>query len=119
MIENKKIMADNIRRHMEMKNVTATDICKTLHIKQNTFSDWINAKTYPRIDKIEMLSNYFGVPKSALVEEQPIVIMGSSDNVNRLLAYAEKLGKLSPEARDRILHYIDYETQKECNDHES
>ena len=35
-----------------------------------TFSDWINAKTYPRIDKIELLANYFGVLKSDLVEDK-------------------------------------------------
>ena len=103
---------------MELNDVSATDICRTLHIKQNTFSDWINAKTYPRIDKIEMLANYFHISKADLVEEQPTVIMGSDAMTNRVLKYAELLHALSPEARDRILHYIDYETQKEHNDHE-
>mgnify|MGYP000250745067 len=34
-----------------------------------TFSDWVNAKTYPRIDKIELMANYFGVTKADLVED--------------------------------------------------
>lgn len=66
---NKEIMAQNIRRCMQDAHVTQTDVCNTLHIPMPTFSDWINAKTYPRIDKIEMLANYFGVSKSALVED--------------------------------------------------
>lgn len=70
MNENKEIMAKNIKRYMSILNVNATEICKDLGIKQNTFSDWVNAKTYPRIDKIEMMANYFGVSKSDLVEEQ-------------------------------------------------
>ena len=70
MTENKKVMAKNIVRYMEEKGVNATEICKALDIKQNTFSDWINAKTYPRIDKIELLANYFGVTKADLVEER-------------------------------------------------
>ena len=70
MTENKKVMAKNIVRYMEEKGVNATEICKVLDIKQNTFSDWINAKTYPRIDKIELLVNYFGVTKADLVEER-------------------------------------------------
>lgn len=65
---NKEIMAKNIRRYMEQKNVSRTDICKALDIKYTTFCDWINAKTYPRIDKIEMMANYFGIEKSDLVE---------------------------------------------------
>ena len=66
---NKKIMAKNIKRYMEKEGVNQTEICKTLGIKNTTFSDWVNAKTYPRIDKIELIANYFGVNKSDLVEE--------------------------------------------------
>lgn len=67
---NKKIMSENIKKYMEQAGVTATDICSTLKIPMPTFSDWINAKTYPRIDKIEMLANYFGILKSDLVEDK-------------------------------------------------
>ena len=69
MIENREVMARNIQRLMDNKQVKAADVCKTLDIKQNTFSDWMNAKTYPRIDKIELMARYFGVKKSELVEE--------------------------------------------------
>ena len=67
-LENKKIMADNIKRLMKNKGVDASTVCSDLNISMSTFSDWCNAKTYPRIDKIELLSNYFNVPKSELVE---------------------------------------------------
>ena len=66
---NKKIMAKNIRKYMDATGVKPKDVCDVLHIPLATFSDWINAKTYPRIDKIEMLSNYFGISKADLVEE--------------------------------------------------
>ncbi len=67
---NKEIMAKNIRYYMKVFNVTQTEICNTLGIKMPTFSDWVNAKTYPRIDKIELMANYFGIPKSDLVEDR-------------------------------------------------
>lgn len=67
---NKQVMAKNIRRYMEQNHVTQTDVCGTLGIPMPTLSDWINAKTYPRIDKIEMLANYFGITKANLVEEK-------------------------------------------------
>lgn len=54
---------------MDKNHVNATDVCKALNFSNSTFSDWINAKSYPRIDKIEMLANYFGVSKADLVEE--------------------------------------------------
>ena len=68
-LENKKIIADNIKRLMKSKSVNASIVCSDLNISMSTFSDWCNAKTYPRIDKIELLSNYFNVQKSELVEE--------------------------------------------------
>jgi ribosome-binding protein aMBF1 (putative translation factor) len=81
MIENREVMARNIKRNMEKMGVNATEICRTLGIKQNTFSDWLHAKTYPRIDKIEMMARYFGVSKADLVEDQSSIkeIVLSSD----------------------------------------
>ena len=67
---NKEIMALNIKRFMAMKGVDRNTVCAALGIKYTTLTDWINAKTYPRIDKIEKLANYFGVDKSDLVEPE-------------------------------------------------
>lgn len=66
---NKEIMANNIKYYLNLYNKTPTDVCKLLGFPAATFSDWINAKSYPRIDKIELMANYFGISKSDLVEE--------------------------------------------------
>jgi transcriptional regulator with XRE-family HTH domain len=67
-MDNKQIMAENIKRLMAKKDVSAMDVCRALDIKQPTFSDWTTGKYYPRIDKIEKMAQYFGVDKSELVE---------------------------------------------------
>lgn len=67
---NKEVMAKNIKRFMEEKNVNQTEMCQDLGFKFMTLSDWLHAKTYPRIDKIEMMAKYFGVTKADLVEEK-------------------------------------------------
>lgn len=66
---NKDTMAKNIKYYMNLHNKTRQDVCDALGISYSTFSDWVNANKYPRIDKIEMLAKYFGVSKSDLVEE--------------------------------------------------
>ena len=66
---NKAIMAANIKKFLELTGKTQKDVCKELGFKESTFSDWLNAKVYPRIDKIEILANYFGVKKADLVED--------------------------------------------------
>ena len=66
---NKEIMAKNIKYYMGINNIRPKDICDVLKFPMATFSDWIHAKSYPRIDKIEMMANYFGISKSDLVED--------------------------------------------------
>ena len=87
MIENRKIMAQNITNQMILKNVTATDVCKALNIKQNTFSDWVNGKTYPRIDSIEAMANYFNIPKFMLVEDVKVLKIHTEAEEHILDAY--------------------------------
>ncbi len=66
---NKETMAKNIRYYMGLYNKSRQDMCEALDVKYSTFTDWVNAKKYPRIDKIEMMANYFNVTKADLVEE--------------------------------------------------
>ncbi|MCC4038595.1 XRE family transcriptional regulator [Staphylococcus pseudintermedius] len=70
MLGNKEVMSKNIRRLMKENNVDRKQLSIDLKVKYTTLSDWINAKTYPRIDKIELLANYFNVNKSDLVEDK-------------------------------------------------
>ena len=67
---NKEVMARNIKYYLKANDVTQTEMCNTLGFKMSTVSDWMHARTYPRIDKIEMMANYFGIEKSDLVEKK-------------------------------------------------
>lgn len=72
MIDNKKnrdILAANIRKYMRLNNLNQKEVCKTLSISPSTFSYWLNSKAYPRIDKIELLAQFFGVYKADLIED--------------------------------------------------
>lgn len=87
---NKEIMAENIKYYMARKGVNAAEVCSALGFKTNTFSDWVTAKSYPRIDKIEMMANYFGISKAMLVEdvkEAPIDYMISEEDKTFLIEF--------------------------------
>lgn len=68
---SKEILAKNLRHYMDLNQKTRNDMCKALGVKYTTFADWVNARTYPRIDRIEQMAAYFGIRKSDLVEEHP------------------------------------------------
>lgn len=69
---NKVVFADNLNRFLRVSNVDRNKLCADLDIKYSTLADWLNAKKYPRIDKIELLANYFNVQKSDLIEDKTI-----------------------------------------------
>ena len=69
MVDNKEVMAKNIKYYMNREHLNSQDMCRIFGFKQATFSDWINAKAYPRIDKIERMANYFNISKAYLVED--------------------------------------------------
>lgn len=92
--ENKRIMAENIKRHMESKGVTNQQLCDALGFKYTTFMDWIKGVTYPRIGKVEAMANYFGCEKSDLIEdkkEKSITDDGLSDNKRLLIEFAKSV----------------------------
>lgn len=68
---NKEVFAANLKSRLYSRGITATKLADDLNIPLTTISNWLRAKAYPRIDKIEMLARYFNCQKSDLVEVQP------------------------------------------------
>ena len=55
---------------MSLRNKTRQEMCDALGVKYTTFTDWVTGNSYPRIDKIELMANYFGIEKSDLIEDK-------------------------------------------------
>ena len=64
-------------------------------LNYSTVRDWTNGRAYPRIDKIEMLANYFGIQKSDLIEDNKDKSILSSSLRNDMLLenYISNLSK--------------------------
>lgn len=69
-IGNKQIFAENLVYYIEKTGKTQKELAEFVGVASSTFNDWCKAKKYPRIDKIEILANYFGIQKSDLIEEK-------------------------------------------------
>lgn len=67
---NKPVMAANIKYYMGIKGINAKDLSKALNVPYTTVLSWTKAEYYPRIDKIEKMSDYFGILKSDLIEDK-------------------------------------------------
>lgn len=115
-MDNKNIFASNLKKYMEMHKKTRREVSDALGVSYYTFSDWVNGKKYPRMDKVEKLAAYFGILKSDLIEEKTeehremqkkndtlsdIVIRMQTDDV--FLSAVESLYKLDSEKLSSLL----------------
>ena len=69
-IGNKETMSKNLQFYMKRSGMTQKELAEIVGVASSTFNDWVKGKKYPRIDKIEMLANYFRIQKSDLIEEK-------------------------------------------------
>lgn len=73
---NKEIFAKNLNYYMNINHKDRNDVARDLDLPYTTITSWCKAEFYPRIDKIQLLANYFGIQKSDLVEHK------ESSNIN-------------------------------------
>lgn len=67
---SKEVLAKNLMYYMDNKGITQKELAEVVGVSAPTVNDWVKAKKYPRIDKIEIMSEYFGILKSDLIEEK-------------------------------------------------
>lgn len=69
-IGNREVFSRNLAYYIERSGKTQKEIAEIVGVSTSTFNDWVKAKKYPRIDKIETLADYFRILKSDLIEER-------------------------------------------------
>ena len=67
---NKAILSKNLRYYIEKSGKDRRELSEIWGFPYSTVTDWVNGKKYPRIDRIEIMADYFGILKSDLIEEK-------------------------------------------------
>ncbi|MBS8100670.1 LexA family transcriptional regulator [Streptococcus suis] len=99
-IENKDIFSKNLKYYMDKKGVDRNQLCSDLDLKYTTVRDWIKGITYPRIGKIELLANYFGINKSDLIEEKSTITTSATPPNSSLATISDKVVYLDQELKE-------------------
>lgn len=67
--EMKLAFARNLKELMENSSSTQEDIAKICGVSQQTVSDWLTGKKYPRMDKVQAILDHYDIPMIALVND--------------------------------------------------
>ncbi|MDT2882017.1 helix-turn-helix transcriptional regulator [Lactococcus lactis] len=88
---NLMVMAENIQYYLDQNKINSVKMAEDLNINYTTVRNWIQGRSYPRIDKIEMMANYFGVEKSDLIERHTKKenLTKFSDDLENAIEHAE------------------------------
>ena len=78
-MDNKDIFAKNLLFYLKETEKTQKDVALAIGVTPASLNEWIKAKKYPRIDKIELLARYFGIVKSDLIEDNTTIPAIASD----------------------------------------
>lgn len=92
--EQKIIFSNNLRRIMSERDLKQVEVAEAIGVSPQTFNTWISGKAIPRMGKVQLLADYFGITKSFLMDEQ-----GEVDEHNDLMAALERAFNDRPEMR--------------------
>lgn len=109
---SKEVFARNLRKYMDRSGKSQKDMADIVGVSTATFSDYINAKKYPRIDKIDILADYFGILKSDLIEDkgeeikEPAMYDGLSENQKKLMQFVQTVPEDKAEMILKVIRSI-------------
>lgn len=106
---NKAVLSKNLKYYIEKSGKDRKELAKIWGFPYSTVTEWINGKKYPRIDRIEIMADYFGILKSDLIEEKkekPIQDDGLSDNMKALIDFAKSVPDDKAEMILRVMKSI-------------
>lgn len=125
-IGNKEVMARNILHYLEKSGRSQKEVAEYIDAAPSTFNAWVKAKKYPRIDKIELMADFFGIKKSDLIEDHTAndmwefygidpcectaYLSANNDRMKHLSKWIREIGsiELTDEETDKIIDYAKY-----------
>lgn len=71
---NADILAKNLKHYMYASGKNQKEMAEIAGVTPTTFCRYLKGIYYPRIDTIQKIADYFGIPKSYLTEEKNEVL---------------------------------------------
>lgn len=106
---NKEIMSKNLKYYIEKSGKDRRELSEIWGFPYSTVSDWVNGRKYPRIDRIEIMADYFGIQKSDLIEDKTKPTVdddGLSENMRKLMDFVKTVPEDKAEMILRVIRSI-------------
>lgn len=64
----KQVFSKKLTQYIEKENLTTESFAEAIGFPEATVLSWIRMTTYPRMDKVQKIADFFGICKSELIE---------------------------------------------------
>lgn len=68
--EQKKIFSRNLNNYLLSNNRTQKEVADAIGVSPQTFNTWCQGIALPRMKKVQLLADYFGVGKTDLIDDR-------------------------------------------------
>lgn len=79
-------MGDRIRILREQRGITQSQLAEICNVSDKAVSTWEKGRNIPRMGAIQKMADYFGIPKSMIIENMP-----STDNASTKIPVLGKI----------------------------
>ena len=100
---NKRVFSENLLHYLAKHGEMQKDIATVAGVSSGTVTDWIKMRSYPRMDKIQLLAEHWGIDMSDLVEKHSV------DNRYYLQKEAQMIAEELARNPDTLLFFQNYQ----------
>lgn len=100
---NLDVFTRNFKRHLALSGKRQVEVANAVGVSTGTITDWKKGRSYPRMDKIQLLAEFFGIQKSDLVDDVNVPKETVSNEDQEVLDWFHKVPK---EKREFVLSMI-------------
>ena len=100
---NLDVFTRNFKRHLALSGKRQVEVANAVGVSTGTITDWKKGRSYPRMDKIQLLAEFFGIQKSDLVEDVNIAKETISNKEQEIF---DLFHKIPEEKRELVLSMI-------------
>lgn len=101
--EYRKIFSKNLRYYMNKYNKKQSDLINDLGLSSSTISNWCTGEKLPRMNKVQILADYFHINKSDLIEEKE-----QQDDTPKIMQFYNKLNDLGKKEATKRVEELTY-----------
>lgn len=113
--QQKIIFATNLKHFIDKSEKTQKEVATAIGVSPQTLNTWLQRIALPRMGKIQLLADYFGISKTDLIDPKDPEIQKSSLGTYRIPVLSTVAAGRPMFSDDDVIEYIDYDKEPRNN----